>query len=172
MSQKFDVLSAAIGATVATLVIVIIGRWYARRRLARFRARVRTLNPLDPTFDPRALASTASRAAGVTGDYASQWSTENLAVPMSFLAEYIADEGKQQLEAAGMPQLVTQWEQLKDDHMGFWNFHIKHGGNFKQYLDRFVSPTLEKRQALLEQAGMATSNLSKFISNILNDIKN
>jgi hypothetical protein len=169
MSQKFDILSAAIGATVATLVIVIVSRWYARRRLERFRTRARTLNP---TFDPRALASTASRAAGVTGDYASQWSTENLAVPMSFLAEYIADEGKQQLEAAGMPQLVTQWEQLKDDHMGFWNFHIKHGGNFKHYLDRFVAPTLEKRQALLEQAGMTTSNLSKFISNILEDIKN
>lgn len=104
--------------------------------------------------------------------YASQWSTENLRVPMTFLANYVADEGKKQLTAADKQDLIKEWEELTDDQMGFWHYHASlHGGNFQNYLTEKVAPTLEKRLAILQRAELANPNLGRFIENILADIQ-
>lgn len=90
-----------------------------------------------------------------------QWSNSDIVFPMDVLCGYIHEQGR--LETTNR----DEWDKLKSDRQGWWNYHNETGGNLQNFLDNAMIPNMEKRVLLLD----SNSCVGRFIGYVIRHIK-
>ena len=90
------------------------------------------------------------------------WSNSDIVLPLDILCNYIYNQGLEQLSE----NESDKWTEINEDQNGMFNFHIKEGGNFQNYIDKCIIPSMERRAELLEKC-----SLKKLVEGLIKYLK-